>query len=851
MEIKHHSFDHQHPFAGLYPFGENDRDYFFGREREINDLFGLIQQKVLTVVFGKSGVGKTSLLRAGLIPRLRGNFYLPVYLRIDFENRAKSPIVQVKEAIEAKINEVDSRAVPFGNSTLWEYFSYEKILDGNLKPLLIFDQFEEIFTGGKNQDRVKNEFVTEIADLIDNRVPKAVQERKDNEKRKIPSQGRDPGLKVIFSLREDYLAQLETFSLHIPAIGLSRYRISLMKRNDAVSAVKGQAKAILADDGTVEEIIKKIPTAGDADYKPFESGADARQTGEIEPFLLSLFCYRANEKRLKNRKGLISLELIRDMSAEEILRNYYEESIADFPFPVKYAVEDLLLTPQGCRKLQDINGLKESMYRVMDEHIETLVSRRLIRKESRGGIDYVELIHDVLAPVLKESRDKRKEREAAQKKNRKWFIIAVTVSVLVILALFIAIRQVQQAKIKIEKENALEETQRVDQEKRKKLAYEWAAYSIDLQKRDRDLSFRLAEQACKQEKDDPVSRRTLLSVFYEAGFYRELTGNNGSEFSQTKSEKSDFFAAFSPDGTRILTVITKKAILWNWDGQKINKEREYPFPENTEFRPNASFSPDGNAIVFCTKAGNRVVIWDLSTKQLKSVTVEWEINSVSFSPDKSNITFITACRDNNIRQFDLSGKLKKTFSDHSGEVISALYSKDGQFIISAAWDNTVRIWDLTGAVIEKNDKVSGIKTADIYFSRDKKERRVVTGSADGTVQWWDFKLTKAQTLGKHQSAVTSAVFSPDGQYILSGGDDSTVRLLTLNNFLVIEFKETKDVIRIASFSPDGKYILIAPANGPAELRPIDPELIIDLVNRKGKVRPLTNADRLSYNIPQT
>jgi WD40 repeat protein len=422
---------------------------------------------------------------------------------------------------------------------------------------------------------------------------------------------------------------------------------------------------------------------------------------------------------------------------------------------------------------------------------------------------------------------------------------------LVIPAILISINLALQAKIEsekklssFEKQKTLEEKQRAEQEKQKRLAYEWAAYSIDLQKRDRALSFRLAEQACKQEKNNPVSRRALLSVFYEGGFYRELLGNKESEFLQTTSEKSDFFAAFAPEGKRILTVTSRTAILWNWDGLKIEKDRESSLPGNMEFRPNADFSPDGNSIIFCSKDSRRVVLWDLAASTLKPIPFQWEISFVAFSPDRGNISFIAACRDYNIRWFDLTGKLIKTFTGHSNEVISAFFSKDGKYIISTAWDNTVRIWDLNGAVIAINDKDTGIKTA--AFSPDGK--RVLTGSADGTVKLWDFNLAQFQTMGKHEYAVTSAFFSPDGQYIITSGEDGMIRLLTLNNFLLIEFNDWKDIIRTASFSPDGKYILIAPSNGPAELRSIDPGTIIDLVNYKGKVRPLTNNDRLAYSL---
>ena len=94
--------DAQHPYAGLFPFREEDKDYFFGRDREINALAKLIDKKTLTVLFGKSGVGKTSLLCAGLIPRLRNKYYLPIFLRINFDNREKPPIIQVKETIAAR-----------------------------------------------------------------------------------------------------------------------------------------------------------------------------------------------------------------------------------------------------------------------------------------------------------------------------------------------------------------------------------------------------------------------------------------------------------------------------------------------------------------------------------------------------------------------------------------------------------------------------------------------------------------------------------------------------------------------------------------------------------------------------
>jgi hypothetical protein len=85
--------DDQHPYPGLFYFREQDKDYFFGRDREIQELTQLIEDNVLTVVFGKSGMGKTSLLQAGLIPWIRKNYFLPIYIRVNFDEQASPPIL--------------------------------------------------------------------------------------------------------------------------------------------------------------------------------------------------------------------------------------------------------------------------------------------------------------------------------------------------------------------------------------------------------------------------------------------------------------------------------------------------------------------------------------------------------------------------------------------------------------------------------------------------------------------------------------------------------------------------------------------------------------------------------------
>ena len=77
----------QHPWLGLASFTEETRAYFYGREEEVAELARRVQRKLLTVLFGQSGLGKTSILRAGIVPRLRPQGYCPVYVRIDYSPR--------------------------------------------------------------------------------------------------------------------------------------------------------------------------------------------------------------------------------------------------------------------------------------------------------------------------------------------------------------------------------------------------------------------------------------------------------------------------------------------------------------------------------------------------------------------------------------------------------------------------------------------------------------------------------------------------------------------------------------------------------------------------------------------
>ncbi len=147
------------PWPGLLPFAEADWKFFRGREFESEMLYRRVERERLTIVFAPSGLGKSSLLQAGLFPLLRKENVLPVYIRLDFSQEKPDLTGQVKTAIVREAERANVEAPkPEPKETLWEFLhrkdaEFWSMRHQILKPLLIFDQFEEVFTLGRRDPR--------------------------------------------------------------------------------------------------------------------------------------------------------------------------------------------------------------------------------------------------------------------------------------------------------------------------------------------------------------------------------------------------------------------------------------------------------------------------------------------------------------------------------------------------------------------------------------------------------------------------------------------------------------------------------------------------------------------------
>src|SRR4051812_35266873 len=178
------------PWPGLASYTEDQSGLFHGRDEEIRALARLMERKALTILFGQSGLGKSSLLQAGVFPRLRAASFLPIYIRLDHAEGSPLPAEQVKAMVAAAAAQAGTWTKPGAakpEESLWEFFHHrdDRLLDANgntIVPVLVFDQFEELFTlgaaAGAQRDRAVA-FIGELAELVENRPSEKLVEQLD------------------------------------------------------------------------------------------------------------------------------------------------------------------------------------------------------------------------------------------------------------------------------------------------------------------------------------------------------------------------------------------------------------------------------------------------------------------------------------------------------------------------------------------------------------------------------------------------------------------------------------------------------------------------------------------------
>ena len=393
-------------WLGLSSYDELHANMFFGRDAEIADLTQSIYHNIQTVVYGPSGIGKTSILRAGVFNRVRGNGYMPVYVRLDHNKENQIPFfLQIINEIERCAEEgciQREQRVPYIDKecqSLWEYFHCNVFWnedDHLITPLLLLDQFEEIFTLSTVGDSRAKKFFNQLSDLCNDQHPCYIRNHIEDSDEAIIYPERI-NYRCVISLREDFLARLEEYSSEIPSLRLNRYSLQPLTGMQALDIIMKPAPGLVSQQVAIS-ILEKVT-------KREALSLDMLSHITVEPFLLSLFCSELDKKRQERKENTISLSLVNDFG-KSIIRDYFRNAMRKIsPESLDY-LEHKLLTEEGFRSNTTISDAQKNG--VTDGEIRELERQRIICRDRKSdGSIRIEFTHDVLCHEAKMFRHDR------------------------------------------------------------------------------------------------------------------------------------------------------------------------------------------------------------------------------------------------------------------------------------------------------------------------------------------------------------------------------------------------------------------------------------------------------------
>jgi AAA+ ATPase superfamily predicted ATPase len=196
------------PFKFLDPYGQEDRDIFFGREREIAGLYDMLRVSRLLLVYGATGTGKTSLINCGLANKFSETDWFSIFIR------------RGNKLTESLFREIRSRAIePIPEDASLPAAVESLYLDHYIPVYLVFDQFEELFIMGDRPEQLA--FFGMLKDLLESRVV----------------------CKVMIIVREEYLAWFSDFEEVVPALFENRFRVEHMSRSQLEEVIRGTVEA--------------------------------------------------------------------------------------------------------------------------------------------------------------------------------------------------------------------------------------------------------------------------------------------------------------------------------------------------------------------------------------------------------------------------------------------------------------------------------------------------------------------------------------------------------------------------------------------------------------------------------
>jgi WD40 repeat protein len=793
------------PYKGLSAFEDSELDalLFFGREREQAAVAANVLASRLTVLYGPSGVGKSSLLRAGVARRLRELSGAPVVVH---DSWAEDPAAGLIASVSAECGDLGPTA------GLVDTIAAAAQASGELH--LLFDQFEEY--------------------MLYHGVEGPLSEA-------LPQLLRRPGLRVnvLLAVRDDALAELDEFAGRIPELFGNLLRLDRLDREAGRAAILGplaryselSGEEFTAEDALVEAVL---------DEATAEAGVEA-------PYL-QLVLERLWERERADGSRTLRLATLSEIGgARAVVREHVQGALERLTVPEQEAAARVvrqLVTPSGRKVSHEAADLAE--YAHVDPVeltglLETLSRERLVRgvNGTPGAPIRYEIFHDVLGPPIlawQSEQQLRRERLRARRQRRRLLaIIGASLVALAIVAGAAAYALVQRSDAQTQTRHA----------RGGQLAGEAQA---NLQTNPQ-LSVRLALRAASLAPGRATADvlRSSLSAMRETRVLR-LGGNIVA-------------AAFAPRGDRLLVASSNGRLgLYDRSGRLVESlPRQHALTE-------AAWSPDGRLFATGAFGGG-VSVWRVgSDTAVRTIPAPSPVTALSFdrttllvgSGTHVRLVDLASGRTKTIgfpgavvaSVLDLKGQVfavstrlgtsttASILSTRTGRTVARLhepgirsfaFSPDGRLLATGSYDLTARIWDAhTGKLLHVLPHHGYV--LDEVFSSDG--RSLVTSSADGAGYVWDVATGQRELLlvGATGPALAAAL-SRDGSEIALASSDRLARIYySQDGRLLAPLAGHRDAVTSVEFDPSGRTVVTGSSDGSARLwdalpqgtlRPID------------------------------
>lgn len=398
------------PWLGLASYKVQDAELFHGREVETDALSEIIRKNYSTIIYGKSGMGKTSLINAGLIPALSATGFVPLSIKLEHNGSVSysDQIIQaVRSSVESAGGEVETSGllgedVP-SDCRLWAFFHTSVFWSADnhrVTPVVFIDQFEEIFTIAGDRQKVK-EFFNILSELFQPLPPDGISGQ-------IEAQGlhldfsESANFRLVLSMREDFLARLEDYSRDVPILKRNRVGLSAMNGLQALEVMMDPAPG-LVDRAVAIRILRKI-----CKDDRITDDEESLRNLDVETFILSLFCSQLYKKAVELRQDHITVGIV-ERFGENIINDYYTECVKSISRTSLKYLEEHLLTASGYRNMLAYEDVVPQ--HVSKEEIAHLEKCRLIRIEVINKTERIEFTHDVLCGVAAARKVEKKRRK--------------------------------------------------------------------------------------------------------------------------------------------------------------------------------------------------------------------------------------------------------------------------------------------------------------------------------------------------------------------------------------------------------------------------------------------------------